>query len=141
MVLRRLPLVFGAEADHVEGIFVAQEATRLIDTDRLPDEAYVCVVTAAELQAGVLAAADTAVRARRMATLERLGALQLLAIDRNVAAQWAQLRVQLRDSGRRMPVNDSWIAAVAVAHQLPLITQDEDFDVLGELGLLEVVRV
>jgi len=139
--LRRLPLVFGAEADHVEGIFVAQEATRLIDTDRLPDEAYVCVVTAAELQAGVLAAADTAVRARRMATLERLGALQLLAIDRNVAAQWAQLRVQLRDSGRRMPVNDSWIAAVAVAHQLPLITQDEDFDVLGELGLLEVVRV
>lgn len=120
---------------------MAQEATRLIDTDRLPDEAYVCVVTAAELQAGVLAAADTAVRARRMATLERLGALQLLAIDRNVAAQWAQLRVQLRDSGRRMPVNDSWIAAVAVAHQLPLITQDEDFDVLGELGLLEVVRV
>lgn len=122
-------------------IFVAQEATRLIDTDRLPDEAYVCVVTAAELQAGVLAAADTAVRARRMATLERLGVLKLLAIDSDVAAQWAQLRVQLRDSGRRMPVNDSWIAAVAVAHQLPLITQDEDFDVLGELGLLEVVRV
>lgn len=122
-------------------IFVAQEATRLIDTDLLPDEAYVCVVTAAELRAGVLAAADTAVRARRMATLERLGALQLLAIDSDVAAQWAQLRVQLRDAGKRMPVNDSWIAAVAVAHHLPLITQDADFDVLGELGLLEVVRV
>ncbi len=37
-----------------------------------------------------------------------------------------------------MPVNDSWIAATAMAHGLPVVTQDDDYvDVPG----LEVIRV
>ena len=40
--------------------------------------------------------------------------------------------------GRRMPVNDSWIAATAMALRIPVITQDDDY--LGVPGL-EVIRV
>ncbi|WP_367280063.1 PIN domain-containing protein [Nocardioides sp.] len=43
-------------------------------------------------------------------------------------------------AGRAVPANDLWIAATAVAHDLPVVTQDSDFDVLAELGLLEVIR-
>jgi predicted nucleic acid-binding protein len=27
-----------------------------------------------------------------------------------------------------MPVNDSWIAATAIAHGIPVLTQDDDYD-------------
>ena len=37
--------------------------------------------------------------------------------------------------------NDLWIAAVALANGLPVVTQDSGFDVLAELGALEVIRV
>ncbi len=44
----------------------------------------------------------------------------------------------LRDAGSRMPVNDSWIAATALALNVPVVTQDDDFpDITG----LDVIRV
>lgn len=64
-----------------------------------------------------------------------------LPVDGSAARQWAALRVRLRDAGRKVNVNDLWIAAVALANQLPVVTQDDDFDVLAELGLLDVIRV
>lgn len=50
-------------------VLIASEFGRPVDTDSLPEEAFVCVVSLAELQAGVLAAPDTATRSRRLATL------------------------------------------------------------------------
>jgi predicted nucleic acid-binding protein len=45
---------------------------------------------------------------------------------------WAKLRIVLRDRGQRMPINDSWIAATALAHDVPVVTQDLDYvDVPG----------
>ena len=38
-----------------------------------------------------------------------------LPIDDDVASHWARLRISLRDRGLRMPVNNSWIAATAIA--------------------------
>jgi predicted nucleic acid-binding protein len=40
-----------------------------------------------------------------------------------------------------VPVNDLWIAAIAVAHDLPVVTQDADLDALDELELVDVIRV
>lgn len=99
------------------------------------------VVTVAELEAGVLAAPDTASRQRRLATLQTATSLQPLTITADVASSWAGLRVQLQQAQRFVGVNDLWIAALALAYQLPVVTQDDDFDVLEELGLLDVIKV
>ncbi|MHA6526048.1 PIN domain-containing protein [Tessaracoccus sp. G1721] len=123
------------------GVWIAGEVGRPLDVAKIPDEAYVCVVTMAELQAGVLAAPDTRTRAARLATVERLAGLEPLVVDSTAARHWASLRVQLHEAGRAMGVNDLWIAAVALANGLPVVTQDSGFDVLAELGALEVVRV
>ncbi len=122
-------------------VLVATEGGRPLDASALPDEAYVCVVTVAELRAGVLAAADVGVRSRRLATLEAIAGLQALPVDVAAAAAWAEMVVRLRDAGRRVDVNDVWIAAVAAANDMPVVTQDADFEVLSELGLVDVVRV
>jgi len=122
-------------------VWIAREVGREIDLSLLPETLFVSVVTLGELQAGVLAAADTATRSQRLETVSSLAAIQPLPIDETVAAQWAQLRVRLHEAGRRMNVNDLWIAATALVHHLPVLTQDADFDVLAEIGALEIIRV
>lgn len=122
-------------------VFIASESGRALALDRLPDESLVCVITLAELEAGVLAAPTTEIRARRLRTAQRAASVAPLPIDAPAAAAWARLRVVLHEAGRRVGVNDLWIASVAVSRDLPVVTQDEDFDALAELGLLEVVRV
>jgi predicted nucleic acid-binding protein len=122
-------------------VFIAREDGRLLQAERLPEQSLVSVVTVAELQAGVLAAADTATRQRRLVTAQLAAEVAPLPIDAVAAAQWARLRVLVHEAGRRIGINDLWIAAVALAHDLPVVTQDADFDVLAELGLAEVVRV
>src|SRR2546421_4137783 len=59
-------------------------------------------------------------------------------VDGRVAGAWAALRLALRDEGRRMPLNDSWIAATAIAHRIPVVSQDADYD---RIPGLEVIRV
>lgn len=123
------------------GVLIAAEAGRPLATDLLPDESFVSVITIAELQAGVLAAPDTATRAHRLSTLESLAGLQALPVDTASAAQWARMRVRLVEVGRRMNVNDLWIAAVAAANELPIVTQDADYDALESIGGPTVIRV
>ncbi len=109
---------------------------RSVDTP--PERIAVSVVTIAELRLGVLAAGDTTTRARRLETLTRADVLEPIPIDRSVAAAWATLRVALRDVGRCMPLNDSWIAATAIAHAIPLLAQDADYDDIPGLLTLRI---
>jgi predicted nucleic acid-binding protein len=118
-------------------VFIARETGRPLRRDVLPDRLLVSVITIGELRAGVLAAPDLDTRDRRLGTLTLALAIDPLPIDDDVASQWARLRINLRDRGLRMPVNDSWIAATAMALHIPLVTQDEDYvDIPG----LEIVR-
>ena len=119
-------------------LFIARESGRALDTESLPDELAVSVITIGELRAGVLAAATIEMRDRRLATLTEALALGPLPVDDGVAQAWARLRVELRDRGLRMPVNDSWIAATALSLGIPVVTQDDDY---VDLPALAVVRV
>jgi len=117
-------------------VFIARESGRPIDASRLPEESAVSVITIAELHAGVLAAADAETRARRLATVEAIADIHTLAVDEAAARVWARMRVHLAQTGGRVRVNDLWIAAVAAANNLPIVTQDNDFDpVRGVAGL------
>ena len=122
-------------------VVIASESGRGVDLDRMPDQLYVSVITIAELQAGVLVANDTATRARRLATLDSLAFLEPLHVDVTAAAEWAYLRARLAEEKRRVNVNDTWIAAIAAANELPVVTQDGDYEVLRAVGGPAVVLV
>lgn len=121
-------------------VFVASESGRGLDLDRLPDVSAVSVVTVAELHAGVLAARDVETRARRLSTLDLIADISVVSIDEDVAVEWARLRALLAEAGKRVNVNDLWIAATALTFSLPVVTQDDDFDALEGLGV-GVIRV
>jgi len=122
-------------------VFIATESGRQLDEDRIPAEVAASVVTLAELQAGVLAATDSDTRAQRLATLDALADIAVLPVDEDAARMWARLRIHLAETGRRVRVNDLWIAAIAAARGLPVVTQDDDFDPVDGVAGLSVIRV
>ncbi len=117
-------------------VFIAVEGERRL-TGSPPEAVAVSVVTIGELRLGVLAATGPT-RARRLRTLLKAEALEPLPVDVAVAHAWAALRVTLRDEGKRMPLNDSWIAATAIANGIPVVSQDADYD---DVPGLQVIRV
>lgn len=118
-------------------VFVAQESGRQLGD--LPDRIAVSVVTAAELELGVLRAVDPGDRATRLSTLARVQATYaLLPVDPEVASCFARLAAAERGRGRRLRRHDTWIAATALRHRASVITQDADFSSFEEV---EVIRV
>jgi predicted nucleic acid-binding protein len=118
-------------------VFIAQETGREIG--QLPEEIAVSVITAAELELGVLRAAEAGIRARRLATLSRVQATYpLLPIDPEVASWFASLASEELDRGRRPRRHDTWIAATAMRHEAAVLTQDSDFSSFEQV---EVIRV
>ena len=60
---------------------------------------------------------------RRLASLESWRRqVVLLPFDEAVAVEWGEIRANAQLRGRPRPVNDSWIAACCLAHDLPLAT-------------------
>ena len=118
-------------------VFIAREAERPLG--ELPEEIAVSVITAAELELGVLRAGDPDTRATRTATLARVRATYpMLAIDEAVASCFARLADQQLRAGRKPRRHDTWIAATAMRHNVAVLTQDEDFT---KFDAIEVIRV
>ena len=120
-------------------VFIATETGRRMDTASLPRQSAVSAVTIAELRWGVLMAEQDVVRSRRLDTLRAAEQLEPIPIDGQVAAAWALLRRQLVASGKKMEINDSWIAATAIAHGFAVLTQDRGFPT--DVGGLTVIAV
>jgi predicted nucleic acid-binding protein len=118
-------------------VFIARESGRPLGD--LPDEIAVSVVTAAELELGVLRANDAAIRAVRLATLAGVrSAYPLLAIDEQTASCFVRIADAELRSGRRLRRHDTWIAATALRHGVPVVTQDPDFTAFTSIEVIHV---
>lgn len=112
-------------------VFIANETGRPVGA--LPAKVAVSVVTIGELQLGVLAATDAAARARRADTLDLARRAEPIPISEAVMVTWAHLVADCRAAGvqRAVKLTDTLIAATAIEHGLPVVTQDEDYDRLA----------
>jgi predicted nucleic acid-binding protein len=64
-----------------------------------------------------------------------------VTVTAEAARHWALLRARLAEEGRRAKVNDLWIAAVATANGMDVVSQDDDFDAIETVGGPTVIRV
>lgn len=118
-------------------VFVAQETGREIG--RRSEEIAVSVITAAELELGVLRATGLSARAVRLATLSRVQATYpLLPVDPEVASCFARIAAAELARGRRLRRHDTWIAATAMRHDAAVITRDSDFSSFEEVSVIHV---
>jgi hypothetical protein len=118
-------------------VFIAQETGRGLGD--IPDEIAVSVITAAELELGVLRATNPDARAIRLSSLSRVqSTYPLLPVDPEVASCFARIAAAERDRGRRLRRHDTWIAATAMRHGAAVLTQDADFSSFEEVDVLRV---
>jgi predicted nucleic acid-binding protein len=122
-------------------VFIASETGRQLEESLIPAEVATTVITRAELTAGVLAANTSDTRTQRLATLESIADMETLPVDEEAARAWARLSVHLAETGRRVRINDLWIAAIAASRTLPVITQDDDFAALDGADGLPIIKV
>ena len=59
---------------------------------------------------------------------EVIASCRVLVVDEGTAGLYAEVRDELKRSGRPIPGNDLWIAALARQHALPVISRDQHFD-------------
>jgi predicted nucleic acid-binding protein len=114
-------------------VFVAAEQRRGLG-DPPPGEARISVATLTELLVGVRRAHDEPLRTLRDTTLSLARSFVALPYDEPVAERLAILLSAARQQRRRAGAMDAIVAATALAHDLTIWTQDDDFEVLAELA-------
>jgi predicted nucleic acid-binding protein len=119
-------------------VFIGLEAARF-DVARFADfEWGISAITLGELRLGVLQAKGPEAASRRLSTYQLAQRFEALAVDEAVSEAWALLVSRLRAAGRKVPINDSWIAATAIAHRVPIVTQDCDYDAMPDVQVIKI---
>jgi predicted nucleic acid-binding protein len=68
---------------------------------------------------------------------EWMATVTVLDIDEETTHYYAAIGLELRKSGKPIPANDLWIAALCRQHSLPLISRDRHFDVVKGLKRID----
>lgn len=64
---------------------------------------------------------------------DHIPAFDVLQVTELTTHAYARVRAALKKAGRPIPANDAWIAALALQHNLPVLTRDEHFDAVDGL--------
>jgi len=97
----------------------------LLVVTQTADQLFVSSVVLGELYFG---AENSAKREKNMQTVEQFARDgHILSCDAETARWFGKIRKQLMVKGRPIPVNDLWIAATALQHNLALVTRDAHF--------------
>ncbi len=65
--------------------------------------------------------------------LHSLRHAEIAAVDEVTAKHYGEIRLALKKAGTPIPVNDTWIAALAVQLELPVLSRDTHFDAVKQI--------
>lgn len=57
----------------------------------------------------------------------------ILSVTEETTIACAAVRIALKRSGRPIPANDAWVAALAIQHALPVLSRHEHFDAVADI--------
>ena len=118
-------------------VFVAREQRALSTDPGL--SGCVSAITIEELALGVAVALDPDVKAVRSHTLLAVeDGMEVLPLDASIARRCGELMGVQRLRGRRPALADTLIAATALEHEIPVVTQDVGFFAYDGLDVILV---
>jgi len=101
------------------------------DILRRQTRAAIPVIVLGEFRYGI---AQSKHRSTYEAWLEsQLPAFDVLPVTGETTIAYAAVRLSLKQTGRPIPANDAWIAALALEHGLPVLSRDRHFDAVPGL--------
>jgi tRNA(fMet)-specific endonuclease VapC len=97
------------------------------------EEVWIPLVVLAEIKAGFYGGDRHDRNDLLLRELLAKATVGILLPSRETAEHYARLFVQLKRAGTPVPDNDLWIAALALEHDLTLITRDRHFEWIPQL--------
>lgn len=122
-------------------VFTGLEARRFDPAQFTDFEWGISAITLGELRLGVLQARDPEAASRRLSTYQLAQRFEALVVDEAVSDAWALLVSRLRALGRKVPINGSWIAATAIAHGIPIVSRDADYDLMPDVEVIKILSI
>ena len=113
--------------DFVEGL------TEVVSVFRVAPRIVLPFVVVAELRAGFAVGSRGRENQRVFEGFLHRPRIEVLFPTMETTRHYANLFRQLRAAGTPIPVNDLWIAALVVQHDLVLYSRDAHFDLLPQL--------
>lgn len=89
---------------------------------------FLPVIVLGEYRFGLMTSRDRDVRLAWLVEISRYWTI--LEISADTAVHYAEIRQKLREQATPIPANDTWIAALARQHGLPVLSNDPHFDVV-----------
>ncbi len=105
----------------------------LIDQLQLAEEIFIPSIVLGELYYGAHKSSRVKENFARLDDFARSNAI--LNCDIDIARQYGTVKDKLRQQGQPIPENDIWIAAIALHHDLTLVTRDLHFQEVDGLRL------
>ena len=87
------------------------------------------VIVLGEYRSGLLKSRERVKLGRLLDEFQKV--VEVLPVDEMTVQPYAEIREQLHKAVRPIPENDTWIAALAVQHQLPVLTKDRHFETIS----------
>ena len=97
------------------------------------DEVWIPLIVLGEIMAGFYGGSQQQRNEILLRKLLAKSTVSVLLPGRGTAEQYARVFVQLKRAGTPVPDNDLWIAALALEHDLVLITRDRHFEKIPQL--------
>jgi tRNA(fMet)-specific endonuclease VapC len=64
---------------------------------------------------------------------DHLPSVEIVSVSAETAKQYSEIRLELKKIGKPIPVNDTWIAAIARQLKEPILTNDHHFDYVSNI--------
>lgn len=96
-----------------------------------PDELAIPVIVIGEFEFGLAQSRNRDAYERSLQRM--LDRSTVLDIEIATSRHYAAIRLELKRSGKPIPVNDTWIAALCRQYSMPIMSRDRHFDSVGGL--------
>ena len=67
---------------------------------------------------------------------EHLPSVEIVSVTAETARYYSEIRLELKKTGKPIPVNDTWIAAIARQLNEPFLTNDRHFDYVENIEIV-----
>jgi len=108
------------------------EAVEIVSEAR---ELAIPVIVAGEFAFGIAQSRHREVYERALQRM--LDKCAVLDIEIETSRHYAAIRLELKKTGKPIPVNDTWIAALSRQHALPVMSRDSHFDYVAGLRRID----
>jgi predicted nucleic acid-binding protein len=99
----------------------------------LGESLYLPAIVVGELSYGFMKGSRRAANERKLDEIIRLLEIQIVDVTRSVASKYGLIYLSLIKKGRKIPINDVWIAACCMEVGGTLLTRDQHFEYVEQI--------